>query len=203
MKFDADIDIDFCDRTAALMGLPHVDASMVDRHGEIVKHPSSVYFQDVPIDPITGFASIPYDAVGNLGYYKVDFLNNSIYEGVRDEGHLIELMDREPPWEFLLDRSIVEQLAHVHGHFGIVHHIKPKSIDDLAMVLALIRPGKEHLRFRPKEVVEADIWTPVEGKAWFKRPHAIAYATSIVVQLNLMIEQIMAELDGATDAVSG
>lgn len=191
-KVATDIDIDFADREVALQGLMHVAASMEartgDSYGEHRRHPSGVYFQNLPTDPLTGYSSLPYEEAADRGYFKIDFLNNSIYNGVRDEDHLVELVNREPPWDFFEDEGIVSMLAHIHSSFGIVSQIRPRSIEDLAVVLALQRPGKKHLIMEPRSRIDDEIWIPTDTFN-FKRAHAIAYAVSIVVQLNLLIEQ--------------
>lgn len=181
----------------ALMGLMHVPASMEARSGETYgehrRHPTGVYFQNIPTDPLTAYASLPYEEAADRGYFKIDFLNNSIYNGVRDEDHLIELLNREPPWDFFDEADIVGMLAHIHNSFGVVSMIRPRSIEDLAVILALQRPGKRHLLTAPRAEIDASIWEATD-KFNFKRAHAIAYAVSIVVQLNLIVENMAAEL---------
>lgn len=185
-----DIDIDFADRNKALEGLACVPAAMLsERHGA-QRHASGVYFQNIPVDPLTGLAAYDYDKAAELGYFKIDFLNNRIYQGVRDEEHLRRLIATEPPWECFEDREIVETLAHIHSHFGTVQAIRPRSIEDLAVVLALIRPGKKHLIGRSRDEIDREIWDQDDGGYTYKKSHAISYAMSIVVQLNLMAEEM-------------
>lgn len=204
MIVSTDIDIDFADRDAALATLAYVPASREER-GVLAKHQTGVYFQDAPLDPVTGFASILYEEAAELGYFKIDFLNNTIYQGVRDEAHLDELVNRDPEWSLLEERDIVGMLAHIKDHFGAVQFIKPKSIDDLAVVLAIIRPAKKHLYGRSRTEIDAEIWKPEPGaeEYQFKRAHAIAYAVSIVVQLNLLVDQAAAELEAEEDPIFG
>lgn len=176
----------------------HIPASMETRsgvsYGEHRRHPSGVYFQNLPTDPLTAYSSLPYEEAADRGYFKIDFLNNSIYSGVRDEDHLIELVNREPPWDFFDDEGIVGMLAHVRNSFGIVSQIRPRSVEDLAVILALQRPGKKYLIMETREKIDREIWLPNSEGFVFKRAHAIAYAVSIVVQLNLIIEKMAAEL---------
>ncbi len=194
-RVTTDIDIDFADRDAALSTLLHIAASR-EVEGDLIKHPTSVYFQDIPTDPFTGLSSIPYKESAELGYFKIDFLNNSIYRGVRDEDHLDALLNCEPEWSLLEDRDIVSLFVHIGDHFGIVQRVRPTSLDDLAVVLALIRPGKAHLRMLPRTQIDAEIWKiDPDDKYSFKRAHALAYAASIVVQMNLMVEQMAGEID--------
>ena len=57
------------------------------------------------------------------------------------------------------------------------------------MILAMIRPGKRYLVGKSWEEVEKDVWTKTDDY-FFKRSHAIGYATAICVQLNLMVEKL-------------
>lgn len=193
MKITTDVDIDFIDRTKALAVLPHIPALMIN-HGKHQRHNTGIYFQNIPTNPISGVASIQYEEAEKLGYFKIDFINNSVYDGVRDEVHLQQLIDREPEWELLADAEFVGLLAHVHSHFDIVDIVKPKSVDDLAVVLALIRPGKRYLLNESRAIINQEIWLPpLDGSYFFKRSHAVAYSLSIVVQMNLLTEQVLAE----------
>lgn len=188
-----DVDIDFKDRDAALQDLLHIPASRVEK-GDLKKHIVGVYFQSIPTDPLTGLASIPYEAAEQRGYFKLDFLNLGVYKGVRDEAHLDQLVQQEPMWEMLEDQLIVDQLFHLADHYDIVSAYKPRSIYQLAMVLALIRPGKRYLQGLEWSLVEADIWSATDNDEYtFKKAHAVSYAHVVVVQMNLLLEQALAE----------
>lgn len=190
MKSVTDIDLDFADREGALADLMHVPASML-HDGDLRRHNVGVYFQNIPQDPLTGLASIPYKEAEERGYFKIDFLNLGVYKGVRDEAHLDQLIAQEPLWEMLDDPTIVEQLFHVSGHFEVVEKMKPRSVLQLAMVLAMIRPGKRHLIGKSWTEVEADIWqVPDNDDYYFKKAHAVSYAMVLVVQMNLLVESI-------------
>ena len=66
---------------------------------------------------------------------------------------------------------------------------KPTSIEQLAMILAIIRPGKKHLLGKSFDEIEKTVWVkPESGEYYFKKAHAIAFATAIVVQLNRICE---------------
>jgi len=95
-----DIDIDFVDRDQALTLFKHIPASRKD-NGKLVKHNTGVYLHPVPVDPVTGLCSIPYEQAEDEKYFKIDFLNVGIYKGVRDETHLVQLMETEPLWDLL------------------------------------------------------------------------------------------------------
>jgi len=185
-----DIDIDFFDRTKALNILEH-HVAMRDQKGQSVKHNTGVYFQTIPHDPFTNIATIDYKAAEDRGYFKVDFLNVSMYEGVQDETHLKQLLDQEPVWNLLEHEEVVTQLFHIGEHHTILKKLKPSSIEELAAVLAIIRPAKRHLLDRGWDVIMREVWEkPVDDLYFFKRSHAIAYAAAIVVQLNLICERL-------------
>ena len=185
-----DIDIDFNDREEALKLFKHIKASRKD-DGKLVKHNTGVYLHEVPVDAISGLSSIDYTQAEESGYFKIDFLNVGLYKGVRDESHLVQLMNTDPLWDLLEQDDFVNLLFHVNGHGSILRQMKPKSIEELAAVLAMIRPAKRHLIGKPWNEVMNDIWVkPDNEEYYFKKSHAIAYATAIVVQMNLICEGI-------------
>ena len=189
MKKVTDIDIDFADNEAALQHVAHIRASMVQ--DKVLKHHNvGVYLHDVPVDPITGFCSIEYKRAEELGFFKMDFLNVGVYKDVESPEHLDRLLAMTTMWEILEDEAIVDGLFHLGGHFNIVNQMKPKSVLELAMVLALIRPAGRHLIGKSWDEIKRDIWKPsADGLYGFKKSHAISYAMVIVVQMNLLVEK--------------
>jgi len=191
MKVNTDVDIDVFDRDILLEDLKYIVAR-IEKDGEYTKHNTGVYFQPIPHDPLTNIATIDHKAANDLGYFKIDFLNNSVYKGIRDEAHLQELVDIEPQWDLLVHKEIVEKLVHVHNYSDLVARLMPNSIQQLAMILAIIRPAKAHLRNSTWEEIEQTVWEkPTDDSYFFKKSHAHAFALSIVVQLNLMVEEAM------------
>ena len=185
-----DIDIDFVDRELAIKLFDVIPASRVD-NGTLVKHNTGVYLHNVPVDAISGVCAVPYDVAEDKKYFKIDFLNVGIYKGVRDEEHLVQLMNQEPLWDLLTDSSFNSLLFHVNGNSSILEEMKPKSIEQLAAVLAMIRPAKRHLVGKSWDLVMKEVWQkPTNNEYFFKKSHAIAYATAVVVQMNLICEQI-------------
>jgi hypothetical protein len=185
-----DIDIDFFDRSKALNILEH-HVAMRDQKGQPVKHNTGVYFQQIPHNPFTNIATIDYKTAEDRGYFKVDFLNVSMYEGVRDEAHLKQLLDQEPLWNLLEHEEVVTQLFHISDHHSILKKLKPSSIEELAAVLAIIRPAKRYLVDKGWDVIRKEVWErPPEDLYFFKRSHAIAYAAAIIIQLNLICENL-------------
>jgi DNA polymerase III alpha subunit len=185
-----DIDIDFLDREQALTLFKHVRASRID-DDKLVKHNTGVYLHEVPVNALENLCAIPYEIAEEQGYFKIDFLNVGIYKGVRDEAHLIELMNKEPLWDLLEQDDFTQLLFHVNGHGSILRQSKPKSIEELAAVLAMIRPAKRYLIGKDWTTIMTEVWTkPENDEYFFKKSHATAYAVAIVVQMNLICEQI-------------
>ena len=96
-------------------------------------------------------------------------------------------MIQEPDWDMLKDAKVVETLFHLNGHFNIVSKLEPKNIEQLAAVLAIIRPAKRHLMYKDWKDILAEVWKrPGDDSYFFKKSHAVAYAQAIVVQMNLI-----------------
>ncbi len=185
-----DIDIDFVDREQALNLFKHVVASRVD-NGNLVKHNTGVYLHEVPVNAKSNLCAVPYDQAEDRGYFKIDFLNVGIYKGVQNEEHLIQLMNTEPLWDLLLDDGFIQNLFHVNGHGSILRQMKPTSIEQLAAVLAMIRPAKRYLIGKDWTTVMNEVWVkPDNDEYFFKKSHATAYAVAVVVQMNLICEQL-------------
>jgi DNA polymerase III alpha subunit len=191
-----DIDIDFLDRTQLLDIIKHIPASIQDRDGTFKKHNTGVYCTSVPHNTLTGIASIDYKTAEQRGYFKIDFLNVSAYQGVRDEEHLVQLLNTEPLWELIYEKEVCDQLFHINGYHLLLKELTPQTVEQLAMVLALIRPGKKHLipicNSQGFDAIKNDIWQKTDDSYFFKKSHAISYACVIIVQLNLICEQVNA-----------
>ena len=185
-----DIDIDFKDRTSILNKLHHIPASII-KDNNVARHNTGIYFHEIPVDPFTGNATLDYKKAEELGYFKIDCLNVNMYKDVESEEHLQRLIDTEPDWELFQHKEIVEQLFHIHDHFNIVSQMKPQSVEQLAIVLAIIRPAKRSLLGESWQSIQKQVWLkPVDNSYYFKKSHAVSYALAIVVQLNLFVESI-------------
>ena len=188
-----DIDIDFADRNQALSILKHIDACLDGTHK---RHNTGVYCTAIPYDPITGISTINYKEAENRGYFKIDFLNVKVYEGVKNKEHLTQLLAQEPLWDLLEQKDFCDMIFHVNGYHNLIAELKPHSIEELAMFLALLRPGKKHLipicKEKGFQAIEHEIWTKTEEYS-FKKSHSIGYAHAIVVQMNLICENISQE----------
>ena len=198
MKIDSDIDIDLGDRDKLLAVIKHIPAAMynarvskqIDHRSPIRKHATGVYITDIPYNPIYDMAAIDYKEADKRGYFKLDLLNLHIYNQIRDETHLNELM-QDPDWSMLNDRSIVEKLLHLTNSYDLIRRM-PEPIDSiprLAMFLAVIRPAKRHLLGKTWKEVNQTVWDKDDTGYTFKKAHGIAYAQLVVVHMNLLKEQ--------------
>jgi hypothetical protein len=185
-----DIDIDFADREQTLKLIKHTIAAIND-NGAFKKHNTGIYCTVIPYNPFTGLSTIDYKEAENRGYFKIDFLNVGVYKDIRTEEELIKLMNTEPLWDLLLQDDFTDLLFHINGHGTVLREMKPTSIEQLAAVLAVIRPAKRYLIGKDWNLIEAEVWQKPEGNEYyFKKAHAISYATAIVVQMNKICEGI-------------
>ena len=187
MSFD--VDIDFADREQVLKLVAHT-AAMQKEGSKERKHNTGVYFHHVPTNPFTGLTTLDYKQAENTGWFKIDLLNVGIYSNFASNEQIDELLDKEPVWELLEHREVIQQLFHIHNHSDTVIRMKPRSIEQLAMVLAVIRPGKKHLIGRGWSEIEKEVWTKTEDVYSFKKSHAIGYSAAIVLQLNQLAYSI-------------
>lgn len=162
-----------------------------DEVGTVLPHPSGYYLQDVPVDGVTGNAAIDYKEGEDKSLLKVDLLTNSSYDMFESKEDLLSCIETDPDWSLMTKRDVVERLPHLSNHFDLVRDIAPKSIEDLADCLALIRPGKVHL-IEPykenKERTRVNLYRMPREGAYFKRSHAISYAMMIVAILHKIEE---------------
>jgi len=188
MKFQSDIDIDFGNRDSILKHISHIPAAM-RRANPIRKHATGIYVTEIPYDALFDMANMDYSEAESRGYLKLDFLNVHVYDKVRDEHHLIELM-REPNWDKLNDKVFVGQLIHLSNHYHSMQKMQDpiNSIPRLAMMLAIIRPAKKHLIGLPWKEVAETVWEKnIDGYS-FKKSHAISYSWLVAVHMNLLEE---------------
>jgi hypothetical protein len=188
MKFKSDIDIDVADRDQALAVFEHTAASII-RDGKIAKHNTGVYFTPIPVDPYTGRASLDYEAAEERGYVKLDILNVGLYQQVKSEQHLQQLMQQEPAWDRLYDPEFCARLIHIGAHYDTLIKMPEavNSIPRLAMFLAVIRPAKRNLIGKTWTEVAQTVWErPTDDSYYFKKAHAVGYAHLVAVNMNLL-----------------
>ena len=189
-----DIDIDFADRTVLLDKLKHRVAKLPTGK----KHNTGVYATEIPHNPVDKLSTIDYERAEDRGYFKLDFLNVSIYKDIKDETHLMSLMRKEPLWELLEQEDFVDLVFHLSGHSSLLKQLKPTSVSQLAAALAIIRPAKRHLANQDWPTIMKEVWTkPNNGEYYFKKAHAMSYAMACVVHMNLICEKASAQSAGS------
>jgi hypothetical protein len=154
----------------------------------ILPHPSGVYLEPVPIDPVTGLCAFDYKYGDEVGFSKVDILTNKAYDIFKTKTEVLRAAEAEPDWNWLMDELFVQRLPHIANHYETVVKIQPTNVEELADMIALIRPAKIGLipQYRKNQVaVRKRLYSrPLDGTAYFKKSHAIAYAIMIVAVMN-------------------
>lgn len=186
---DLDVDLNENTRNDILNKIKHIPASKINEKG-IFPHNVGVYFCDIPQDKISGLASIDYKrAEEEFGFYKVDLLHNLTYDKFSSRKEVEDSISKEPNWNLLKNPLIVEKLPHINNYADLLLKLPLiTSVEELAMFIAIIRPGKKYLI----DSVLKNGWKSIEDKIWlkeengfqFKKSHSIAYALSIVSCMN-------------------
>jgi hypothetical protein len=129
-----------------------------------------------------------YQQAEQLGYFKIDLLNMSVYQLVRDQQHLDSMLSKDPPWSRLWqDPQWASTLVHVGGHTDLLAAMRPDSIPRMAAFISVIRPGKAHLQRQPWDQVFASVWDGDSSRGYvFKRSHSISYAALVALHMNLL-----------------
>lgn len=180
----ADIDIDFANREDILKLIQHTPA----RQSNGRKHNSGVYVTDIPRDPVNDCAAIDYETAEARGYFKLDFLNMSVYQSIRDTAHYDAMLTATPPWPRLwTDPEWARQLVHVGNYTDLLANMKPDSITRMAAFISVIRPGKAHLQTRSWDQVFASVWDGDDSQGYtFKKAHSLSYAVLVTLHMNIL-----------------
>jgi hypothetical protein len=184
----ADIDLDFADRNQILSLIQHTPARQLHQE-QVRRHNSGVYVTDIPYDPINQCAAIDYEAAEARGYFKIDFLNMSVYQLIRDQSHYDQLLAQEPDWARLCTDSVwASQLAHVGNYTDLLRQMKPDSIARMAAFISIIRPGKAHLQGLSWDQVFKSVWDGDASQGYtFKKAHALSYSMLVALHMNLLV----------------
>jgi hypothetical protein len=183
----ADIDIDLADRKQVLALIQHIPAKQ--RHDERVQlHASGIYVNPVPYDAVHGCAAINHEQADDRGYFKIDLLNMSVYQLIKDQDHYEHMLHRAPPWQRLWqDPDWASQLVHVGNYTALLNTMRPDSIPRMAAFIAMIRPGKAHLQGQSWDRVFREIWNGDSSRGFvFKKSHAISYSMLVTLHMNLL-----------------
>jgi len=187
----ADIDIDFANRDQ-LIGLIHVTPACQTTQEQIRRHNSGVYATDIPWDPVNQCAAVDYETAEQLGYFKIDFLNMSVYQLIRDPEHYKQMLAQEPTWSRLwTDSEWAQQLVHIGNYTELLKSMRPDTIPRMAAFISIIRPGKAHLQNQSWDRVFESVWDGDASRGFvFKHSHAISYAALVALHMNLLSQPV-------------
>ena len=135
-----------------------------------------------------GRKSIDYETAEQLGYFKIDLLNMSVYQLVKGPEHYEKMLKQEPNWIRLwTDPEWTKQLVHVGNYTDLMISMKPDTIPRMAAFISIIRPGKAHLQNCPWSEVFESVWDGDDSKGFvFKKSHSLGYAKLITLHMNLL-----------------
>jgi hypothetical protein len=187
MVMSADIDIDFADREQILQLISATPARQ-QTDTQIRRHNSGVYVTDIPWDPVNNCAAIDYETAEQLGYFKIDLLNMSVYQLIQNQEHYEKMLNQIPDWNRLwTDSDWARQLVHVGNYTELLKGMRPDSIPRMAAFISIIRPGKAHLQNQPWDKVFESVWDGNDSQGFvFKKSHAISYACLVALHMNLL-----------------
>lgn len=183
----ADIDIDLADRDQ-LLKLISATPARQNHQNQVRRHNSGVYVTDIPKDIINKCAAIDYETAEQLGYFKIDLLNMSVYSLIKNPEHYKIMLEQDPPWARLwTDPDWAQQLVHVGNYTELLKTMRPDSIPRMAAFISIIRPGKAHLQNQPWETVFESVWDGDDSRGFvFKKSHAVSYAALVALHMNLL-----------------
>ena len=187
----ADIDLDFADRNQVLNLIRHTPARQLHQ-GQVRRHNSGVYVTDIPYDPVNQCAAIDYESAEARGYFKIDFLNMSVYQLIQSPEHYESMLAATPPWQRLWqDRAWASQLVHVGNYTDLLKTMRPDTIPRMAAFISIIRPGKAHLQNQPWDRVFESVWDGDTSQGYtFKKSHALSYAVLVALHMNLLNQAV-------------
>ena len=183
----ADIDIDFSDRNQILNLIRHIPARQIVQK-QVRRHNSGVYVTAIPYDPVNECAAIDYESAEQRGYFKIDFLNMSVYQLIKSPKHYTEMLAATPPWNRLWqDSTWASQLVHIGNYTELLKSMRPDSIPRMAAFISIIRPGKAHLQNKSWEDVFNSVWDGNDSQGYtFKKSHALSYSALVALHINLL-----------------
>jgi len=183
----ADIDIDFADRDSVLKLIRYTPARQLHQ-GQVRRHNSGVYVTDIPYDPIHNCAALDYEEAEQRGYFKIDLLNMSVYQLVKNPEHYQAMLTATPPWDRLYqDTEWARQLVHVGNYTDLLKNMRPSTVPQMAAFISIIRPGKAHLQNQSWADVFSTVWDGDDSQGYtFKKSHSLSYAMLVVLHMNLL-----------------
>ena len=183
----ADIDIDLADRDQLLKLIRATPARQLHQ-GQVRRHNSGVYVTDIPRDPVNACSAIDYETAEQLGYFKIDLLNMTVYQLIQSPEHYAQVLEQDPPWSRLwTDTEWSTQLVHIGNYTELLKSMRPDSIPRMAAFISIIRPGKAHLQNQPWDQVFESVWDGDSSRGFvFKKSHALGYSKLVTLHMNLI-----------------
>jgi len=183
----ADIDIDLADRDQLLKLIRATPARQLHQ-GQVRRHNSGVYVTDIPRDPVNACSAIDYETAEQLGYFKIDLLNMTVYQLIQSPEHYKQVLAQDPPWSRLwTDTEWATQLVHIGNYTELLKSMRPDSIPRMAAFISIIRPGKAHLQNQPWDQVFESVWDGDSSRGFvFKKSHALGYSKLVTLHMNLI-----------------
>lgn len=189
-----DVDIDVGDRTEALNVISNYKFASVFNN-DILKHNTGLYFQNIKTFD-NNISTIPYKEAEEYGYCKIDILQNNVYKHIKNQKHYDELLNNAESiyfnYHLFLNTKFYkneEKLYQIGNHYDLVKKFLPNSVEDLAVLIALIRPGKTHLINKSWNEIKQLVWIRDDNdKYFFKKSHAIAFALVILIHIQILDE---------------
>lgn len=123
-----------------------------------------------------------------MGFLKIDFLHLSVYDKFKSRKEIDSYLRLEPNWSYLQLPSVQQVVFQLSKHPDILNELRPRSLEELADVMALIRPGKKNLiNLYKKDKINTRkiLYAKDETGYSFKKSHAFAYAYVVILQLHL------------------
>lgn len=184
-----DVDIDITPEFKPLTLFKNWTRASTLHDGKLEPHNVGVYPQQIAVDPVTGLAAVPFEEAEELGYLKIDFLPLHVYKHFKTRGEIEVLLKKEPDWNLLLVPTQQEKLFQLRKHGDLLTELRPRSIIEVADIMALIRPGKKQfagLYKKNREAARLILYAKNESGYSFKKSHSAAYAYVVLLQLHLI-----------------
>lgn len=195
-----DVDIEVKNRDDVIKLFPQAIVASQISMNKLVPHISGIYFQKIPIHPLHKIAALPYHEAEKLGYYKIDLLSCHVYDEIKTQKELKDLNDSPINWEWFEDSNFVSTLFHMSGNFTdeikfaeIVSAYKPKSVEDLAAMVAIKLPSKRYLVGEDWKTIHDKIWIKEDNGLQFKKSHAIAYSLAVVIDAKIKAQKYFSD----------
>ncbi len=139
MKF-SDLDLDIPSMESDNIKKTLIRGSVLTDRGDYQPHPAGIYFYK-SIPAFSGIALYDYKIMEQYNFQKIDILNNTFLDDINSiefEDYLQKIDSEDIDWELLWEYKDPYQLS---KYPGILKEFQVSSIMDLAIVLAIIRPG--------------------------------------------------------------